>query len=283
MRWRDGFSRREMLAGLGLLSLAPAVRSAQASVQDSVASAHIDDQTFDEFIRMRTAPDLAPVLWIYSGVFVIKPAGEVARPVARIEGLSRSQAKSRADGSWLWELDEAGYYCDPSSGRPTDKLNNPFTGKTVEPRHYRSPQTLIFSKQGITPARGLPQGVEFRGEITKLAEIAGTTALTEDLYVKLPGRAASGDSPARPARYAASLATFTARKAQFSRPRSEWIDCQFNYTTLNSFVEWLGMQGQEGVQDMRIVGIKCRIDETTGLPPWLLERVRTDHPDLLSK
>jgi hypothetical protein len=43
------------------------------------------------------------------------------------------------------------------------------------------------------------------------------------------------------------------------------------------------MQGQEGVQDMRIVGIKCRVDDTAAIPPWLLERVRTDHPDLLSK
>lgn len=283
MQWCDGFSRREVLAGLGLLSLAPASRSVQASAHGSGASELVDDETFDEFMRMRTAPDLAPVIWVYSGVLVVKPAGEVARPVARINGLSRSHAKSTADGSWLWELDEAGYYCDPQDGRPARALTNPFTGKTVEPRHYRSPQALIFSKQGVTPARAMPAGVEFRGEITKLAELAGTTALTEDLYVKLPGRAASGDSPARPARYAASLATFTTRTAQLSRPRSEWIDCQFNYTTLNSFVEWLGMQGQEGVQDMRIVGIKCRIDETTALPPWLLERVRTDHPDLLSK
>lgn len=283
MQWYHGFSRREVLAGLGLLSLAPGVPSARASTPVSGASRRIDDRTFDDFMRMRTAPDRAPVLWIYSGVFVVKPAGEVARPVARIEGLSRSQATSRGDGSWLWELDEAGYYCDPNDGRPAQKLFNPFTEKMVEPRHYRSPQALIFSKQGITPARATPAGVEFRGEITKLAELAGTTALTEDLYVKLPGREGSGEAPARPARYAASLATFTTRTAQFSRPRSEWIDCQFNYTTLNSFVEWLGMQGQEGVQDMRIVGIKCRIDEATAVPPWLLERVKTDHPDLLSK
>lgn len=283
MQWGDGFSRRDLIAGLGLLSLAPGVRSAEGSSRTFGVSESLDDQTFDEFIRMRTAPDFAPVIWVYSGVLVVKPAGEVARPVARIEGLSRTQASTAANGSWLWELDEAGYYCDLRDGRPAQTLSNPFTGKTVEPRHYRSPQSLLFSKQGITPARAAPPGVEFRGEITRLAQVAGTTALTEDLYVKLPGRSASGDTPARAARYAASLATFTTRTAQFSRPRSEWVDCQFNYTTLNSFVDWLGMQGQEGVQDMRIVGIKCRIDDTAAVPPWLLERLRTDHPDLLSK
>jgi len=283
MQWGDGFSRRDLIAGLGLLSLAPGVRSAEGSSRAFGVSESLDDQTFDEFIRMRTAPDFAPVIWVYSGVLVVKPAGEVARPVARIEGLSRTQASTAANGSWLWELDEAGYYCDLRDGLPARTLSNPFTGKTVEPRHYRSPQSLLFSKQGITPARAAPPGVEFRGEITRLAKVAGTTALTEDLYVKLPGRSASDDTPARAARYAASLATFTTRTAQFSRPRSEWVDCQFNYTTLNSFVDWLGMQGQEGVQDMRIVGIKCRIDDTAAVPPWLLERLRTDHPDLLSK
>ena len=283
MQWGEGFSRREVISGLGILSLASGVTLAQPTTGGLTSPRALDDETFEKFIRMRTAPNLAPVLWIYSGVLVVKPAGEVARPVARIEGLSRSRATAAADGTWLWELDEAGYYCNPSDGRPAQWLLNPFTGKTVEPRHYRSPQTLIFSRQGITPGRGMPAGVEFRGEITKLAEVAGTTALTEDLYVKLPGRAASADVPARPARYAASLATFTTRTAEFLRPRNEWVDCQFNYTTLNSFVDWLGMQGQEGVQDMRIVGIKCRVDDTAAAPPWLLERVRADHPDLLSK
>lgn len=275
--------RRGVLAGLGALLMAPPLLAAVPDAdRDTSGRASGDDELLRDFIRLRTAPDLSPVLWVYSGVFVVKPDGEVARPVARIEGLSRSRATPKPDGSWLWELDEAGYYCDLVSGRPVTELVNPFTGVTVKTKHYRSPQTLSFTRSGIVPANALPPGVEFRGEITRLAEIAGTVAMTEDLYVKMAARPASGDRPARPARYAASLATFTTLRRHLSLPRGAWVDCQFNYTTLNSFVDWLGLADRGGVQDMRIVGIKCRMEDREAVPAWLRARVNADHPGLLA-
>ncbi|NDE88153.1 MAG: hypothetical protein EB048_11295, partial [Gammaproteobacteria bacterium] len=96
------------------------------------------------------------------------------------------------------------------------------------------------------------------------------------------GRAAAAEAAARPTRFAASLATFTTRAENFKRPRHEWIDCQFNYTTLNSFVDWLGMSDNGGVQDMRLVGVKCRADDFAAAAPWLLERIKVDHPGLLA-
>jgi hypothetical protein len=281
----SGVSRRGIISGLGLMTLAPGLLAASPGASPGnglrPAAAPLDTRRFRDFIRLRTAPDLAPVLWVYSGVLVVKPDGDVARPVARIEGLSRSRATAQADGSFLWELDEAGYYCDPATGRPADALLNPFTGSSVVPKHYRSPQALTFSPQGIQPARGLPPGVDFHGEITCLAEVAGTLAMTEDLYVKMPARPAAEGRPARPARFAASLATFTTFARNLQRPDAEWVDCQFNYTTLNSFVDWLGLADRGGVQDMRIVGIKCRIDDPSAVPQWLRARVKADHPDLL--
>jgi hypothetical protein len=295
MELLDATPRRGVLAGLGAMLVAPPLLTADRGDQGGVSGVLSSTQSggvaaersnaadlLRDFIRMRTAPDLAPVLWVYSGVLVVKPDGEVARPVARIEGLSRSRATPRPDGSWLWELDEAGYYCDLESGRPATELLNPFTGVTVKTKHYRSPQALSFTRAGIVPANPLPPGIDFRGEITRLAEVAGTVALTEDLYVKMAARATSGEQPARPPRYAASLATFTTLRRNFALPQGAWIDCQFNYTTLNSFVEWLGLVGKGGVQDMRIVGIKCRMDDRDAVPEWLRARVKADHPDLLA-
>lgn len=290
MQQATEISRRSVLSGLGLLSLAPGVAIGAAATErtatppssaPSPAGGVLGERAFQDFIRLRTATDASPVIWVYSGVLVVKPDGEVARPVARIEGLSRSRATAQTDGTYLWELDEAGYYCDPLTGRPAAEIENPFTGARVVPKHYRSPQALRFTPRGITPARGVPPGVEFRGEITQLAEIAGTLAMTEDLYVKMPGRPAAAGQPARAARQAASLATFTTYAANLRRPPGEWVDCQFNYTTLNSFVDWLGLGERGGVQDMRIVGIKCRIDDRQAVPQWLRERIKADHPDLI--
>jgi hypothetical protein len=33
---------------------------------------------------------------------------------------------------------------------------------------------------------------------------------------------------------------------------------------------------------MRIVGIKCRMDDRDAVPEWLRARVKADHPDLLA-
>jgi hypothetical protein len=221
------------------------------------------------------------VLWVYAGVLVVKPEGEVARPLARIEGLSRSVAVAQPDGSYLWTLDEAGYYCDPVTGEVASTLFNPFIGKDVVPKHYRSPQTLRFSRNGVLPGRELPPGIDFHGEITHLAELAGTVALTEDLYVRMGGTAATADRPARPTRFANSLATFTTLRRNLQRPAGQWVDCQFNYTTLNTFVDWLGLAGRPGVQDMRLVGLKCRLDDRAAVPRGLRERIEREHPDLL--
>lgn len=289
------WSRREALAGLGLLAVSggsvQAIDRGAASTDGASAGvAHgsrvsapavLPTEVFADFMRLRTSPDGRPVLWVYSGVLIVKPDGEVARPLARIEGLSRSVAVAQPDGSYLWTLDEAGYYCDPVTGEVASTLFNPFTGKDVVPKHYRSPQTLRFSRNGVLPGRELPPGIDFHGEITRLAEIAGTVALTEDLYVRMGGAAATADRPARPTRYANSLATFTTLRRNLQRPAGEWVDCQFNYTTLNTFVDWLGLAGRPGVQDMRLVGIKCRLDDRAAVPPGLRERIEREHPDLL--
>jgi hypothetical protein len=273
--------RRRAIQGLGLMMLAPGLSSMAQDIGAGYARNTIADDAFDRFLRMRTSPDGSPVLWVYSGVLVVKPEGEVARAVARIEGLSRSQATQQRDGRWLWDLDEAGYFCDLTSGDIAEKIFNPFTATWVRPGHYRSPQKLLLSARGIEPGMSLPEGVEFRGEITTLAQVAGTVAMTEDLYVKLPSVPEAEGRAARPERFAASLATFTTREANFNLASSQWVDCQFNYTTLNSFVGWLGMAGQAGVQDMRIVGVKIRQDAQTSIAAPLRQRIMSEHRDLL--
>jgi len=241
-----------------------------------------DATLLDNFVRMRSSPDGATVRWIYSGVLVGKIEGEVAVPLTRIEGMSRTRAIARNDGAWDWHLEEAGYYCDLASGQVLEQWLNPLTGRKVAPVHYRSAQRLVFRDNAVLPATEMPGGAHFRGEITQLASIAGTLALTEDLYVSIDARAATATQPARPRQLASSLATFTTTYAQLAQPRNQWVDCQFTYTTLNSFVGWLDMRDTVGIQNMRLVGVKCRVDDDAAVPSWLRERLTKEHPDLLN-
>ena len=268
-------SRRDTLAGIGLMALAPPVFGLQdARANDSsppIGGAVRDGVLLDEFIRLRTSPDGAAVRWVYSGLLMLKVEGELARPAVRIEGMSRAVATRRAEGGWTWVLDEAGWYCDLETGAVLERWRNPITDREVTPKPYRSPQTLIFTEAGVLPGQALPSGTDFRGEIRRFTEVGHHLALTEDLYVRVPGRGVY-----------ASLATFTAPRAAL-RDRNDWVDCKFSYTTLNSFVGWLGMADVPGVQDMRLAGFKCRTSDRAAIPDALHARLQSQHPALLER
>ena len=280
-------NRRDMLAGvgagIGALALLPA--GAHATAQAAPREARPPalplppDATLDDFMFMRGSPDGEPVMWVYSGVFVVRPEGRRARPLARIEGVSYTQASRGEDGAWAFSLEEVGYFCDLATGKVLTALHNPFTGETVAPRPYRSPQRLVFAGNEVTPADALPPGIDFRGEVTRLADIGDTLAMTEDLYVRVPPM--SGPEGERPERIANSLATFIASAAAVRNRGEAWIDCTFAYTTMNTFIPWLGMASVPGVQNMRLIGTKFRPDAADAIPQTLRERIDADHPDFL--
>lgn len=251
-------------------------------VAGGVAPVYADGESLlRDFLRLRTAPGGEPVMWRYAGILIGKPEGEMARPLTRIEGVSFTQATRREDGSVDWQLDEVGYYCDLDDGRPIERFVNPFTGLEVRVAHYRSPQKLRFVGDRIEPAQALPPGVEYRGEIRRLAAVGGRVALTEDLYIRLPAAPASEGHPARAARFANSLATFHGAQRDLDASPRAWVPCEFSYTTLNSFAPWLGMAEVAGVQDMRITGVKCKLGDRDAIPDWLRRRIAQEHPGFL--
>jgi hypothetical protein len=287
--------RRRVLGALGALpfvaatvpagtSLAASATTGERPANDTPtanAPAARGGTVADTLVRMRCAPDGGWAIWAYSGALVVKPEGELARTVVRIEGFSFNRAIARGPGVYDYELDEVGWYCDPQTGRVLETWTNPFTGREVRPGHYRSPQKQRFEATRVVPVAQLPPGAEFRGEITSLADVAGLVAVTEDLYVKLPARPATATSPARAARVQTSLATHVARAEDLAKPASDWLDAQLSYTTMNAFAPWLGMDGTPGVQNMRLIGRKLPLADLERLPAWLLERVRREHPTFL--
>jgi hypothetical protein len=237
----------------------------------------------DRFVRMRTAHDGKPVMWVYGGVLLAKPEGQVARPLVGVGGVSFTRAVQSSPGVYDWQLDEVGYYRDLETGAVLDHYVNPLNGKEVRPANYRAPLHLTYSASEVRARDKLPEGTEFTGRITRLAEVAGLAAMTEDLYVRTPSQAATDSRPARAARYLASLGTFTARAAELDNAGSRWIDCQLNYSTMNSFAPWLDMEGVPGVQNLRLAGRKCRLFEANAIPEWFRVRAMKDHPQFFDE
>jgi hypothetical protein len=273
-------SRRAAVTLLGAGPLTALAVGVAGGAHAAVSTAGADREALGRYVRMHWAADGVWLMWLYGGVLVVKPEGRVARPLVQVRGVSFSRALPQTDGSFVAELEEVGYYCDLTTGDPLTTLRNPFTERDVEVEHYRSPQRLRFSGTSFSPAQAMPPGVEFRGELTTLAEVGGVVAMTEDLYVRLPAAAAQGARPARPERFSASLATFTAPAASLADPKG-WVASTLSYGTMNSFVRWLGMDGTPGVQNMRLAGAKRRATEMDAIAPDLRARIQRDHATFL--
>ena len=103
------WSRREALAGLGLLAVAggtvQAVETGAAGADGAAVrvvhgphasgQAVLPAEVFADFMRLRTSADGRPVLWVYSGVLVVKPDGEVRSEERRVGKECTSWCRSR--------------------------------------------------------------------------------------------------------------------------------------------------------------------------------------------
>jgi hypothetical protein len=277
-------TRRHALAGIGLLAggcaaFARALASAPAPRVEST-------EALERFVRLRSSPGHAPVMWVFDGVLLAKPQDGVARPLLRSSGVTLTQVRARGPGLYDFRLEEVGYFRDLAGGEVLERWTNPLTGREVRPRNYRTPESLQLRPEGPR-APSMPPQIEFRGALTTLAEVAGLVAMTEDLYVRVPATAAvaaTAQAPARaarPERHLASLGTYTASASDLQRPAAEWVDCQLSYATMNSFAEWLGMGDAPGMQNLRLAGRKVPHTDREAIPAWLRERIARDHPGFL--
>ena len=277
-------TRRRALLSLGLL--AGGYAGVSFAGADASAPHPASGDALERFVRLRSSPGHAPVMWLYDGVLLAKPEGRVAQPLLRSSGVTLTQVRPSHPGVYEFRLEEVGYFRDLASGEVLESWINPLTGREVRPHNYRTAESLQLRPEGPR-APSMPAEIEFHGALTTLAELAGMIAMTEDLYVRVPATAAvaaTASAPAhdaRPERFLASLGTYSASIRDLQRPPSEWVDCQLSYSTMNSFEPWLGMANVAGIQSLRLAGRKLPHTKIDAIPSWLRTRIARDHPGFL--
>lgn len=262
-------NRRQLLqlaaGGSAALAGPLALRAADDEFPMSDLEAHV---------RMRGNLRGERTYWYYSGTIFGNRWGEVTRPMLRVEGVSFSTIDSLPDGHYRYNLKEAGYYADFESGEIRDRVLNPFTMEYYTPEHYLSPQKIIFAPDlSVTPdVEKLPPGLEYRGVISPLRRFQDQLFSSEDLFVRMPAPAGDGSQP--DFRVQTSLAMFSARASHVLDANRDFVPCQFNYQTLATFRDWMGMGADPGMMSWRMVGTKCKEDD---LPRAIHERIAGDH------
>ncbi len=139
-------TRRSALAGIGLLAggCAAFSRALASAPAPRVESA----EALERFVRLRSSPGHAPVMWLFDGVLLAKPEGGVARPLLRSSGVTLTQVRPRGPGLYDFRLEEVGYFRDLASGEVLERWTNPLTGRDVRPRNYRTPESLQLRPEG---------------------------------------------------------------------------------------------------------------------------------------
>ena len=225
-------------------------------------------------VRIRGHQDGRRVFYAYHGTFYAQVSGQRTVPLFHVEGASAARMRRAADGSYAYELKEAGWFCDLETHAVVDETVNPLNGKTIRPRHYASGQRTRFTPDAkVVPAVELPPGMEYVGYLGRPSADQDLVWTTEELLVRTPGA-----SPGSPGRVQTSLATFSANLADLMRAPDAWVPCRLNYQTLGSFLAWMEMGEVAGVITWRLAGRKS--DRLEELPPALRARIEREHPEV---
>jgi hypothetical protein len=221
-------------------------------------------------------------MW-YEGTFFAKPEGDVAIPLIGIAGFSWNRAVRQEDGSYLYELQEAGYHVDLDSGDRIDRFRNPLNGLEVEPKHYRSGQKTRFTPDRVMPLQPLPPEMHYDGRISAARVLGDMVSMSEDLLVRSPNPRQRYADPLEycgPYRISTSLATLQSPLADVLNADTQFTPCSLSYVTVNSWRPWMRMGQASGTITWRLVGRKLRSPDEVGAP--LLGWLKDEHPDLLA-
>ncbi len=143
--------RRELLAAaapaLALSSVASAA-TPKAGQRQALDLTKPED-SLRALVKLRGDLAGGRVLQTYTGTLSLLVPGRQAAPVARYQGIIRTDWTPQPDGRFLYRTFDLGYFGDLATGRAVETLTNPLTGATLQPQDVRDgPISSIYSRHG---------------------------------------------------------------------------------------------------------------------------------------
>jgi len=142
--------RRELLSGAApALVLAPAAFGAARKSRGQPLDLARPEDSLRALVKLRGDLAGGRVLQTYTGTLALLVPGRQSAPVARYQGIIRTDWTPQPDGRFLYRTFDLGYFGDLATGRPVETLPNPLTGATLQPQDVRDgPITSIYSRHG---------------------------------------------------------------------------------------------------------------------------------------
>jgi hypothetical protein len=257
-------SRRHLLGAAGAIAL----------TRPGFAAGEENMQLMPTYARLRGAVTNVPALWWYMGTVWGKPVNDIARPMFLVQGMTFNRTVLKSDGALEQTLTGRGWYADAATGTPLEMWTNPFTSEKIQPPHIKSLQTQNVAADGVMSAREGAAMEVFQGRIGDMNVQGDTLWLTENFVAKSKPDVARGGA----VNTSSSLSTFTAKMADVTNRKADFVPCYLSYQSLGSWPAWMKMDGVEaargGSLSWQTRGHKIRgpKDGPADLRAWINER-----------
>lgn len=243
------------------------------------------DPAFDVLTLGKLQGDLSgATTWIYNpgcvyGVIPGQglPPAEFARPLFRVEGVTRRISRRVPDGSVEERSRNWMFYCDADSSEYLSRLRNPWTGELLEVPPWRGvPTRSRLTVQGLVAdfgpgfentAVGQPPRLHWR-------TLGDTTWVGRQASTRIPGAGGA-------LRNEMSIDAWVCRTRDVTDARLTHIPSTYAWTSFAEWMAWLKMGTRPGNLIWRIES--SVLHERDALPARFLERMQKMLPGKLDE
>lgn len=248
-----------MLAGLTAAAGAGAVPTLSADPQPSGLpqplaldlSRPVDNLT--AWMKMRGGLESQDVYFWFTGGLDLAMPGAPIQPLVTIETLILRRSERRGPNTWHLTDWEASFYRDPVSGVVADELQNPITGETVRPFHYREgPVTFEYTAERQPRLVGLETPFAVKDEPFRQPwRVLGDTLwMTKATYIYgrpqwLDIREFPAETPATPMTVS-SIAVMESSLTAVLDPSLSSVPTSYSYQATSDWLPWMRMAQRPG-------------------------------------
>lgn len=241
------------------------------------------------YLKLRGSTVTQDVYFWFTGTLDLAVAGEPVRPIIEVESLILRRTEKLAERVWNVIDWEAALYRDPATGEylePGAEITNPYTGRKVQPLHYREGpvrfrfterEPRIVGSRDVMPDTGRPFAYPWR-------VVAGDLYMTKSSYIRAPNWLQPDAWPLESSGedvIVAAHSTLKAPLAMVNDPRIVCAPAEFAYTATSGWLPWMLMGQTPGHVVWAESGRKLMSLEEA--PPAQLEMLRRIHPQWFAR
>ncbi|WP_439534219.1 hypothetical protein [Polymorphobacter sp.] len=217
----------------------------------------------------RSLADEADILHWYHFIMVAVPVGRSPQPVVRWEGIELSRHRKIGDNRYRLHGHNLSFARDLDTGRFTDKVRNPVTGRDVRPKTMALIEDpgMWASPEGIVPLdspRAAPR--------PKYGMIRRESGIVKIDGIRVP--------PANWPGTFLEMGTESTPVALFEDRTLDWLPTDVSGAYVFPWPAWMEMGDAPGHMFAYWSGYKLR--DVDQLPPEFLARAKAEYPQLLS-